>query len=63
MPLGADPRVVTIAGFGSGASMAMQMDVAHSDVFAGVGLLNGGLYSSDDFGYDDPDATIHGSEK
>ena len=52
MEMGVDNRIVTIVGVGSGATMAMQMDVIYSSAFQAVGLIKGGLYASADAGYD-----------
>ena len=51
MEMGVDTGVVTIMGVGSGATMAMQLDVIHSTMFQAVGLIKGGLYASADAGY------------
>src|SRR5690242_14314462 len=41
---GVDPDRVTVSGLSSGAYMAVQLSVAYSSVFSGVGILAGGPY-------------------
>lgn len=43
--LGADPELLTISGFSSGAYMAMQLDVVYSSTIKGVALHEGGPYT------------------
>ena len=42
--LGADPHFTTISGISSGGFMAVQMHVAFSETFKGVGVIAGGPY-------------------
>ena len=41
---GVDPERVTVSGLSSGAYMAVQLSVAYSSVFRGVGVIAGGPY-------------------
>jgi poly(3-hydroxybutyrate) depolymerase len=42
--LGLDASSITVSGLSSGAFMAVQLGVAHSSVFKGVGIIAGGIY-------------------
>ena len=45
-PMGADPNTITFSGYSGGAYMSHYMHVIHSDVIKGVGLFNGGPYTT-----------------
>ncbi len=42
--LSLDPKEITVSGLSSGAFMAVQLGVAYSAVFQGVGVVAGGIY-------------------
>jgi hypothetical protein len=47
---GIDPERITVSGLSSGAYMAVQLDVAYSSLFSGVGVIAGGPYGCADSG-------------
>jgi hypothetical protein len=46
---GADPSYTTLSGWSGGAFMANNLHVIYSDTFKGVGMVNGGGYSTGEF--------------
>src|SRR6058998_3445709 len=47
---GVDPARVTVSGISSGGYMAVQLDVAYSSLFSGVGVVAAGPYGCADTG-------------
>ncbi len=45
LSLDIDPERITVSGISSGAHMATQLHIAHSDVFSGAAILSGGPYN------------------
>ena len=59
--LAIDPDRVSVSGISSGAFMAAQLHIAHSDTIMGAGLVAGGLYGCAAVSVDAQDGTLDGS--
>ena len=47
--LGADTNTSIVAGFSCGAYMAANLNVIHSDIFKGAGMISGGPYLAEKY--------------
>ena len=56
-----DPEKISVSGISSGAFMANQLHVAHSELIMGAGLVAGGLYGCAAVSIDSEDGTLDGS--
>ena len=56
-----DPQRISISGISSGAFMASQVHIAHSELIMGAGLVAGGLYGCAAVSIDSDDGTLDGS--
>ncbi len=56
-----DPDKVSVSGISSGAFMANQVHIAHSELIMGAGLVAGGLYGCAAVSIDSDDGTLDGS--